>query len=634
VLITNNLSVCVNVNEAARNDYLQKQGTAHFLIAFPLPMCANGVATQIINEVRKTKPRIFMRTHPAAFLRSLPAALFMAMLMLVAGGGTKALAQVVTNTADSGPGTLRYFITNADPSSTITFAPDLSGQTILLASTLVINNSLTVDASALTDGIQINGNGSVQIFNVASGTTDVLNSLTITNGYINADYEGSGICNDGTLTLNQCTLSGNNAGETGGGIYNDGIMTVSNCTLSGNSAGLYGGGIANDGTMTVNESTLSTNSAEEGGGGGGIVNAGTLTVNQCILTGNYANGYEAGGGGIYSPGPMTMNQSTLSGNYANGEYDQGGGIYIGNILNNTVAMVNRCSLSGNIAYGSGGFGGGIYNDGTLTVNECTLSGNNAEGGGGGIVNGVSLSLTNTIVAENNAGSGADIASSSFTCGGANIVQNYSGTITGPTPINADPELATLGNYGGPTQTMPPLPGSPAIGAGSLAGNTFATDQRGYPRTQNGLIDIGAVELPTVRPFTANPTNDWMPVPVQFTSTNVDSDGSAITQWNWSFGDNKTSAARNALHTYATTGGYAPSLIVTNSLGLTLAASGPAISTYPALRFQSFTRTNGGYQFSWNTSTLIQRPCISCNTRQTWSRTFGTTWAASSRVLTP
>jgi hypothetical protein len=49
--------------------------------------------------------------------------------------------------------------------------------------------------------------------------------------------------------------------------------------------------------------------------------------------------------------------------------------------------------------------------------------------------------------------------------------------------------------------MPPLPGSPAIGAGSVAANTFSTDQRGYPRTQNGLIDLGAVEL---QPPAANP----------------------------------------------------------------------------------------------------------------------------------
>ena len=90
----------------------------------------------------------------------------------------------------------------------------LSGQSIPLASTLTINNSLTIDASALPGGIQINGNGSVQVFNVASGNTVVMNSLTITNGSISGDNlvdsGGSGIGNFGMLTLNKCTLSGNN----------------------------------------------------------------------------------------------------------------------------------------------------------------------------------------------------------------------------------------------------------------------------------------------------------------------------------------------------------------------------------------------------------------------------------------
>src|ERR1700689_5083372 len=47
---------------------------------------------------------------------------------------------------------------------------------------------------------------------------------------------------------------------------------------------------------------------------------------------------------------------------------------------------------------------------------------------------------------------------------------------------------------GRRQTSPPFPPPPAIGAGSVAANTFSTDQRGYSRTQNGLIDLGAVEL--------------------------------------------------------------------------------------------------------------------------------------------
>jgi hypothetical protein len=55
----------------------------------------------------------------------------------------------------------------------------------------------------------------------------------------------------------------------------------------------------------------------------------------------------------------------------------------------------------------------------------------------------------------------------------------------------------LGNYGGLTQTMPPLPGSPAIDAGGPT--TLTNDQRGFAMAQDstgsGIAkpDIGAVE---------------------------------------------------------------------------------------------------------------------------------------------
>ena len=85
----------------------------------------------------------------------------------------------------------------------ITFAPNLSGGTITLSNTLTINTNLTIDASALPDGIQINGNYAVQILTVASNTLVYLNSLSITNGY---GASGGGIENNGTLTLTNCTF--------------------------------------------------------------------------------------------------------------------------------------------------------------------------------------------------------------------------------------------------------------------------------------------------------------------------------------------------------------------------------------------------------------------------------------------
>jgi PKD repeat protein len=185
-----------------------------------------------------------------------------------------------------------------------------------------------------------------------------------------------------------------------------------------------------------------------------------------------------------------------------------------------------------------------------------------------------LTITNSIVAGNSATPGANSADiyneGRLTYGGSNLVQSvynyYSGsTITGPNPINAAPNLAALGNYGGRTQTLPPLPGSRAIAAGSVDANTFATDQRGYPRLQGRYIDIGAVELPTIQ-FTANPTNTPVDLPIQLNCTNVDSDGSAITQWNWNFGDNTTSTTQNPIHVYRSIGTFNPSVVATDNLG--------------------------------------------------------------------
>jgi len=71
-----------------------------------------------------------------------------------------------------------------------------------------------------------------------------------------------------------------------------------------------------------------------------------------------------------------------------------------------------------------------------------------------------------------------------------------GTLTGPSDFSgSNPMLAPLGYYGGTTQTMPPLPGSPALDAGNdAAAATLATDQRGYPRLSGAHVDIGAVEF--------------------------------------------------------------------------------------------------------------------------------------------
>ena len=277
---------------------------------------------------------------------------------------------VVVNPNDSGGGSLRQVIANnAGSAATITFAPALSGQTITLTNGLItLSSTVTIDASSLSGGILINGYTNSGIFRANAGTV-VLNALalTITNGSANGVYRPAG---SGTLTLNQCSLSG----TASPAVFNDGTLTLNQCTVSG----VVGLGIFN--------------------------RTGTMAVNQCTLFGNS--------------------------------------------------------------------NGGILNDAALAVNQCTISGNTGLG-----INNRSgtLTLSNSIVAGN---SGQNLLGS-FMSSGANLT-------------NGTPLLASLGNYGGPTQTMPPLPGSPAID-GATNGTSFATDQRGQSRILGAFADLGAVE---------------------------------------------------------------------------------------------------------------------------------------------
>ena len=119
----------------------------------------------------------------------------------------------------------------------------------------IIDNDDFGDANGLptiTSEITINGNGATierdaapgtlefRIFDVMSTGTLVLNDVTIANGV--AGMGGGISSSSGTLTLANCTVSGNTAGMDGGGIRSSsGTLTLTDCTVSGNTARMGGG---------------------------------------------------------------------------------------------------------------------------------------------------------------------------------------------------------------------------------------------------------------------------------------------------------------------------------------------------------------------------------------------------------
>jgi fibronectin-binding autotransporter adhesin len=210
--------------------------------------------------------------------------------------------------------------------------------------------------------------------------------------------------------------------------------------------------------------------------------SGSLTVtgpgaNLLTVNGNHASRVFDVSGGTAAISGLTI---------TGGSAQSGGGLYD---ENGTISLTN-VTVSGNSASGAyGGLGGGLFvgNDGgAVSVINCTVSGNSASNQGGGlIIYGGTVSLTNTIVAGQTAG--------------GDVTGPYTGTNN---LIGGDPLLAPLGNYGGSTQTMPLLPGSPVIGGGTATGAP-ATDQRGVDRT--GHVDIGAFQSQgfTLTPISAS-----------------------------------------------------------------------------------------------------------------------------------
>jgi len=240
-------------------------------------------------------------------------------------GPAQAIDFVVTNLADSGEGSLRQAILDAnenEEADTITFDETLAGETILLSSgelTIADDTAdpdLTINGDVDGDGtpdITVDAQGGSRVFLIASGADATLQGLVITGGnaFSSDGFNGGGILNDGgMLTVTSSAIDGNSA-QFGGGILNDGLLAVTSSTISGNSASFDGGGIHHDdGTLTVTRSTISGNSANQGGGAIENNDGGTLTLVNSTISGNVAGA----GSGIANFGALIVEASTISGN--------------------------------------------------------------------------------------------------------------------------------------------------------------------------------------------------------------------------------------------------------------------------------------------------------------------------------
>ena len=431
-------------------------------------------------------------------------------------GNRPATTITVTNTNDSGPGSLRQALADADDGDTINFDVSLKGRTIALSSgELVIDKSITITgpgSDQLAVGVQ-NFQYTFRIFHVMASPTVTIEGLTIGPSLY---FYGCGIQNDqASLTINNCAVTGNNALTSGAGISNGGTLTINNSRISGNALQYQGtgAGILSSGTLIINNSIIHDNFSGKGQtDGGGIYSSGTLEITNSTIDGNSVGGP---GGGIFNVGAAIITSSTISGNFSGGGSPgpQNGPGHGGGILNGGTLTISNSTISGNSALTinqAPGCGGGIGNSGSLHIANSTISGNSAINGGAICNNAAPLEIANSILNAGDVGQNIFNDSGTITSLGYNLSSdNAGGYLNGPgDQTNTDPILGPLQNNGGPTQTHRPYPQSPAIDAGdpNFTPPPFY-DQRGtgFDRVVNGRIDIGSFEVQEGKPPPPSPT---------------------------------------------------------------------------------------------------------------------------------
>ena len=181
----------------------------------------------------------------------------------------------VGNTADSGAGSLRQTIGDANEGDQIVFATNLARQTIFLTSgELLVSKSLQI-AGLGAEKIAIARSPlesvpSFWVFNFTSGTS-LVSGLTISNGV-------GGIHNSTDLTLENCDISQNR----GVGLNGGGPMTVQGCTLSRN-RGVGLNLIGYGSRAALINCTIAENA---GGGVAHKSDTGHLSLLNCTVVGN------------------------------------------------------------------------------------------------------------------------------------------------------------------------------------------------------------------------------------------------------------------------------------------------------------------------------------------------------------
>lgn len=389
--------------------------------------------------------RLGVNSAPAKLLKNL---LCIGVLVLSAIGALSPVSNVsadshtVTNTNDSGTGSLRQAISDASSGDTITFS-GVSGGTINLLTQITINKDLEINGGTSATSITLNGGNSHRIFFISSGTAR-LSNMTLRNGYIKGD--------DGSYNS-----AGANSG-LGGAVYIAGGAGLIATSVNFTNNQVIGG---NGGSAGLVEET---NYAGGGGGVGGLPGA----------SGQYGGG---GGGGYGSVAGGSGGYGAGGGGTAHGYSVDGTTWY--SVPGGTGGEYGGKGSDGHryITVGFSGGGGGaalggaifVEPNGSVGLEQSSFTGNSVSGGNGG--NG------GTVFGGGGGGGGAGLGSAVFSAGSLCIRSGVSFSSNSLTAGAAGSSVATA--YGGylpgvGNATSPATPASAGQAVDSVAGYFLAS----------------------------------------------------------------------------------------------------------------------------------------------------------------
>ena len=408
-----------------------------------------------------------------------------------------------------------------------------AGTVALFGSSILNNQAIggpSFGAGTGTGGAIYNTNGTLTIVGC-----NVISNQCESFGGVGPAFQSSGgavLQASGSLVISNSVFAGNMAHGSDGAF---------DFPISGPG---YGGAVAaTSGSVAVDHSQFIGNTASGGnsghypssGFGGAIYCASVLTAESSTFFGNQAlsgnsaigSPTDGQGGAIYNSGSISLDRCSIFSNYVQGAAGQvyvstpapggnglGGGIFNASQLkatNCTIALNSAVAGSGATGFGQmakngNALGGGIYNSAgatsvlmndTIASNFCIasgagLSGTNGFSAGSQIVNSNgTVRLCNSLIAYG--GTNGNVWGTAITDDGFNFSSDGSAGFASGSSFNfTDPQLAPLGDYGGPTLCMALLPTSPAIDYGDNVGAP-ATDQRGFFRPYGSSVDAGAYE---------------------------------------------------------------------------------------------------------------------------------------------